>query len=339
MPAIRAVQADEAGSALRLVEREAGEPGPGHVRVTVEAGGICHSDSSFVNGQLPGLVFPVVPGHEIAGRIDVLGDGVVGRQPGDRVAVGWFGGHCGHCDPCRRGDHFHCVDSQIPGLSYPGGYADAVVVPANALARVPAGLTAAQAAPLACAGVTPFHALRTSGARPGDLVAVLGVGGLGHLGVQFAAKMGFDTVAVARGTEKAELAADLGARHYIDSTAQDVPAELRRLGGARVVLATASRSEAIAGAVDGLAPYGELVVVGIDAAPLPISPLQLINASRSVRGHPSGTATDTEDTLAFAAMTGVEPMIEEVPLEQAQAAYTRMMDNRARFRMVLTTGN
>jgi alcohol dehydrogenase len=332
----RTAQVDAPGGPLRVIDREAEPPGPGMVRIAVEACGICHSDSAFVIGYLPGLAFPVTPGHEVAGRIDAVGEGADGWQVGDRVAVGWFGGYCTRCRTCRRGDFVHCENARIPGLSYRGGYAEMLTVPATAPARIPPELSAVQAAPLACAGVTVYGALRDSAARPGDLVVVLGLGGLGHLGVQYAAKMGFDTVAVARGPEKEQLARHLGARHYIDSTAQDVSAELLKRGGARVVLATAANSAAMASGLDALAPRGELLAVGITPEPMPISPLQLNVPGRVVRGHPAGSPADIEDAMAFAALTGVRAMVEEVPLERAAEAYERMMRNEARFRLVLT---
>ncbi|HEV2634637.1 MAG TPA: alcohol dehydrogenase catalytic domain-containing protein [Actinocrinis sp.] len=335
---VRSVQVDAPEGELRVVDREVPDPGYGQVRIAVEASGICHSDDAFIAGALPGLTFPLTPGHEIAGHIEALGEGVRGWAVGDRVAVGWFGGYCTTCPQCRRGQFVHCLNAQIPGLSYRGGYADAVVVPATALARVPDRMSTVQAAPMACAGVTCFGALRNSGARPGDLVAVLGLGGLGHLGVQFAAKMGFDTVVIARGQDKASFAASLGSRHYIDATSQDVAAELQRLGGARIVLATASNSDAISGTVEGLAPNGELVVIGIDPEPLRVAPLQLILQGRSVHGHPAGSPADIEDTMAFAELTGISALVEEVPLEQAAEGYARMASNKARFRVVLTTG-
>jgi alcohol dehydrogenase len=334
---IRSVQVSEPGGSLSLVADQKQEPRRGQVRIAVEACGICHTDATFVHGLFPGLSFPLTPGHEIAGRIDAIGEGIEVWKEGDRVAVGWFGGHCGHCDPCRRGDFIHCQFGEIPGLSYPGGYADAIVVPANALARIPEPLSAADAAPLACAGVTVFNALRRSHARPGDLVAILGLGGLGHLGVQFADKMGFHPVVIARGQEKAGFATDLGARDYIDSTRQDVAAELQPMGGASVILATASNSEAIAVTVDGLAPNGELLVVGADAQPMPISPIQLISHSKTVHGHPAGTAMDIEETMRFAALSGVRAIVEQRPLDEVQAAFDRMLANEARFRIVLTT--
>ncbi|MEU9152128.1 alcohol dehydrogenase catalytic domain-containing protein [Streptomyces sp. NPDC048417] len=338
MSTIRSVTVSEPSGKLHVVEREAVAPAHGQVRIAVEACGVCHTDSQFVDNHLPRLTFPVTPGHEIAGRIAEVGPGVRRWAVGDRVAVGWFGGHCTYCAPCRRGDFVHCEQAQVPGLAYPGGYAESVTVPANALARVPDELTAVEAAPLACAGVTTFAALRRGQARPGDLVAVLGLGGLGHLGVQFAARMGYDTAVIARGEEKASLARELGARHYIDSTRQDVAGELTALGGASAVLATAANADAMAVAVDGLKANGELLVVGIDAAPMQLSPLQLITNSRTVHGHPSGDAMDVEDTLAFAALHGIRAWVEEAPLEEAAAAYDRMMRNEARFRMVLTTG-
>ncbi|MFE4514795.1 alcohol dehydrogenase catalytic domain-containing protein [Kitasatospora sp. NPDC056783] len=334
----RAARVAAPGSALELSEVPVREPGPGEVRIAVEACGVCHSDLLIAGGALPGTTFPVTPGHEIAGRVEVLGEGVEGWKVGDRVAVGWYGGSCGRCEACRSGDGIHCPELRVPGAAYPGGYADSVVVPAMAPAAIPEGLGAAEAAPLACAGVTVFNALRHCAARPGDTVAVLGLGGLGHLGVQFARAMGFRTVAIARGAEKEPLAHELGAEHYVDSTAGDVARALQGLGGAKVVLATAANADAMSATVDGLGRRGELVIVGASADPLAISPLQLIGGGRRVYGHASGTAVDTEDTLRFAALTGVRAWIEEVPLEQAAAAVARMAGGRARFRMVLTTG-
>ncbi|MDQ1485187.1 MAG: alcohol dehydrogenase [Actinomycetota bacterium] len=338
MPTVRAVQADSPGARLRLVDREIGEPGYGEVRVTVEACGVCHTDAFFIDGAFPGLSFPVTPGHEIAGRIDAIGEGVLRWQTGERVTVGWFGGNCGYCDPCRSGDLVHCEVGLVTGWASPGGYADSIVVPASALARIPDDLSAVDAAPMACAGVTMFNSLRHSGARAGDLVAILGLGGLGHLGVQFATKMGYRTVVIARGQEKATLAEQLGAQHYIDSLTSDVAAELQDLGGARVVQATAANADAMAATVDGLSPHGELLVLGVVPEPLRISPLQLISQSKTVHGHPGGTAMDVEQTLNFAAQHGIRAMTEEVPLEAAAAGYERMLSNQARFRVVLTTG-
>ncbi|MFJ9448117.1 alcohol dehydrogenase catalytic domain-containing protein [Kitasatospora sp. NPDC101235] len=336
--AFRAVQVTAPGAAPVLVEVARPEPGPGAVRITVEACGVCHSDLLIASGNLPGSAFPITPGHEIAGRIDALGDGVEGWQVGDRVAVGWYGGSCGHCDACRSGDAVHCPRLAIPGVAYPGGYADSVVVPAIALAAVPDELTAAEAAPLACAGVTVFNALRRSAARPGDTVAVLGLGGLGHLGVQFAQRMGFRTVAIARGAEKKALALELGAAHYIDSTAGDVAEALQHLGGAKVVLATATDAAAMSATVDGLGRRGELVVIGIGSEPLQLTALQLLRGDRKIYGHSSGTAVDTQDALRFAARTGVRAWIEQVPLEETAQAVAKMTSGRARFRMVVTTG-
>jgi D-arabinose 1-dehydrogenase-like Zn-dependent alcohol dehydrogenase len=338
MPQIRAVQVPRAGGDFELVEREAPEPGHGEVRVTVQACGICHSDALTKEGHWPGIAYPRVPGHEIAGVVDLAGEGVEGWVPGQRVGIGWFGGICRRCDPCRRGDFIDCVALRIPGISYDGGYAEAVVVPEEALARVPDDLAAEDAAPLMCAGITTFNALRHSGALPGDVVAVLGVGGLGHLGVQYAARLGFRTVAIARGKDKEALAHDLGAHHYIDSTSADVAGELQAIGGAKVVLATVTSAAAMAAAFDGLGARGRLVVVGAAPDPIEVSPAQLITNSRTITGHASGTSKDSEDTLAFSDLVGIRPRIETLPLERAAEAYDRMMAGDARFRMVLTTG-
>jgi D-arabinose 1-dehydrogenase-like Zn-dependent alcohol dehydrogenase len=335
MAKMQAVHVVRAG-ALELVERDLPQPARGEVRVRVEACGVCHSDSLTVEVQWPGLSLPRIPGHEIAGVIDALGAGVAGWRVGQRVGVGWFGGHCGYCEPCRRGWLIDCRNLRIPGISYDGGYAEAIVVPADALAVLPDDLGAAEAAPLLCAGVTTFNALRHSGAMPGDVVAILGIGGLGHLGVQFANKLGFRTVAIARGADKEPLARKLGAHHYIDSAAEDVAAALNRLGGARVVLATITSAKAMSPVINGLAVRGQLIVVGIDAEPIQISPLQLLVSSRSVVGHASGASIDSQDTLAFSALSGVRPMIETIPLARAPEAYARMMRGDARFRMVLT---
>ncbi|MFJ4523429.1 alcohol dehydrogenase [Streptomyces sp. NPDC088810] len=341
MSTYRVAQVTEPGGTFELAEREVPQPGPGHVRIAVEACGICHSDALFVSGGLPGVSFPEVPGHEIAGRVEELGEGVRERgwQVGDRVAVGWFGGSCGHCTPCREGDFIVCRNLKVPGWAYDGGFGEKVIAPADALARIPEGLAANDAGPMACAGVTTYNGLRRSSARPGDLVAVLGLGGLGHLGVQYAVAMGFETVGIARGAEKADFAKQLGAHHYIDSTSGTPVAEaLQSLGGAKVVLATAGNSEAITATVDGLAHRGELVAIGADTAPLGISPAQLLMAGRVVRGHPSGTSQDVEDTMAFSALHGIRPMTEPVRLEQAGEAYDKMLSGAARFRMVLTMG-
>lgn len=336
---MRVAQFPAAGEAIEIVERPLPEPGPGEVRITVEACGVCHTDAIFASGHFPGITFPLVAGHEIAGRIDTLGHGVTAWAVGDRVAVGWFGGHCHTCRPCRAGDFISCVSLQTPGLSYQGGFADAVVVPDSALARIPDALTAIEAAPLGCAGVTTFNALRRSGARAGDLVAIVGLGGLGHLGVQYAAKMGYETVAIARGADKESFARQLGATHYIDSTASNVAEALMALGGANAVIATAANSDAMAATLDGLAPNGQLTIIGADGTPMPVSPFQLLGMSRRVVGHPSGTSLDVEDTMEFTALSGIHPMTETAPLEDAQAAYERMLRGDARFRMVLVTGN
>jgi len=322
---------------LELVERDIPEPGPEQVRIKVEACGICHSDAFTKEGIFPGIRYPIVPGHEIAGHIDAVGPGVTPWQTGQRVGVGWHGGHCRRCEPCRRGDFINCRNLKIPGISYDGGYAEYLVAPAEALALIPDDLEAERAAPLLCAGITTYNALRNSGARAGDLVGILGIGGLGHLGVQFAAKMGFETVAIARGRDKEALARKLGAQHYLDSKAQNVAAELTRLGGARVILATVTSAKAMSAVIGGLGVNGKLLVVGASADPIEVSPVQLISARRSIQGWPSGTAIDSEDTLAFSVMSGVRPMIETMPLERAAEAYERMMSGNARFRMVLTT--
>lgn len=339
MSTYRVAQVAAPDGRLEVVEREVPRPGPGHVRIAVEACGVCHSDVFFVNALVPGVRFPVVPGHEIAGRIEEIGEGTYsGWQVGERVAVGWFGGSCHHCTPCRQGDFIVCENLKVPGWAYDGGYAEAVIAPADALARIPDALAATDAAPLGCAGVTTYNGLRRSSARPGDLVAVLGIGGLGHLGVKYAAAMGFETAAIARGAEKAEFAKQLGAHHYIDSTADTPVADaLQSLGGAKVILATAAKSDAITATVDGLRPRGELVVIGADAEPLGVSPNQLLMKARIIRGHPSGTAQDVEDTMAFSALHGIRPTVEIAPLDQADEAYRKMLSGNARFRMVLTT--
>jgi D-arabinose 1-dehydrogenase-like Zn-dependent alcohol dehydrogenase len=337
MATMRAVQVTEANGALELVEREVPSPGPGEVLVKVEACGVCHSDAFAVTGGYPGVSFPVVPGHEVAGTVAALGDGVDYWDAGRRVGVGWFGGNCNHCEPCRRGHLIACRNMGIPGVTFDGGYADYVLVPAAALAALPDDLSFEDAAPLMCAGVTTFNGLRESGVRAGGVVAVLGVGGLGHLGVQFAAKLGFHTVAIARGTEKEPLARELGAHDYIDSTAGDVAAELQKLGGADVVLATVTNADAMAATVGGLAPGGRLVVLGASMDPMPVPPAALIGGENVIAGHASGTSQDSEDTLAFSARTGVRPRIETVDLADAASAYQKMMAGDARFRMVLTT--
>ena len=328
----------EAGGPLELREREIPEPEPGEVRVRVQACGVCHSDSYAMEGRFPGVMYPVVPGHEVAGVVDAVGDGAHGWKAGERVGVGWFGGSCGYCEPCRRGDLVDCQNKPIPGVTADGGYAEYLVCRAGALARMPDDLRAEEAAPLMCAGVTTFNALRRSGTRAGGLVAVLGIGGLGHLGVQFAVRLGFETVAVARGKEKEDLARRLGAHHYVDSEAEDVAAALSRLGGAAAILATVTSASAMTAAFGGLGVRGRMIVVGASGEQLTVTPGQLIGGNRSIHGHASGTSMDSQDTLAFSALTGVRPMIETMPLEHAVEAYARMMSNKARFRIVLLTG-
>jgi D-arabinose 1-dehydrogenase-like Zn-dependent alcohol dehydrogenase len=331
-----AVHIASAGGPLELAEVETLPPGRDEVRLTVRACGVCGTDRHFAHGGFPDMQWPLTLGHEIAGTIAELGEGVEEFAVGDRVAVGWFGGCCFHCDPCRKGAFIHCANGKVPSWQYPGGYAESVTVPANALARIPSELSDVEAAPMGCAGVTTYNALRHTRALPGDRVAILGVGGLGHLGVQFARAMGFETVAIARGTGKAEDARKLGAHHYIDSTSGDVSEALRALGGAAVVLATAGNSAAMADTVGGLLPQGELVTIGVTPEPLPISPVQLITPGLSIIGHPSGTAKDVEETMHFAVLSGVRAWIEELPLSQAAEGYAAMEQGRAHYRTVLT---
>ncbi|MEB3981402.1 alcohol dehydrogenase catalytic domain-containing protein [Mycobacterium sp. 663a-19] len=336
MPTHQAVRVQSAGGPLELAEVETRPPGRDEVRIAVTACGVCGTDAHFVHGGFPNMTWPLTPGHEIAGTIADVGQGVVGFAPGDRVAVGWFGGCCYHCDPCRKGVFIHCANGKVPSWHYPGGYAESVTVPASALARIPSGLSDVEAAPMGCAGVTTYNALRHTRALPGDRVAILGIGGLGHLGVQFARAMGFETIAIARGTGKAEDARKLGAHHYIDSTGGDVAEALQALGGAAVVLGTAGNSQAMADTVGGLQPQGELITIGVTADPLPVSPLQLINPGLSITGHPSGTAKDVEDTMHFAVLSGVRAWIEELPLSQAADGYAAMEQGRSHYRTVLT---
>ncbi|MFA4903892.1 MAG: alcohol dehydrogenase [Desulfobaccales bacterium] len=338
MAKMRAVQVPHPNGPLELVERDLPEPSPGSVRIKVQACGICHSDAMTKEGTFPGISYPRVPGHEVAGIIDAVGPGVLGWEAGQRVGVGWHGGHCGYCDSCRRGDFWACLNTPlVPGVSYDGGYADYMVAPAGALALIPSELTPVEAGPLMCAGITTFNALRHSGARPGDVVAVLGIGGLGHLGVQFAAKMGFKTIAIARGQDKEPLARQLGAWRYIDSQSQDVAAELGKLGGAKVILATVTSSKAMAATVGGLGVNGKLLILGASSDPLEVSPLALLMRRQSIAGWFSGTSIDSQDTMAFSVLTGVRSMSEVYPLERAAEAYERMMSGKARFRVVLTT--
>lgn len=333
----RAVRVPSAGAGkLELTTVPVEEPGAGYVRVRVHACGICHSDLLTVQNAWPGISYPRAPGHEIAGTIDAIGLGVMGWNLGERVGVGWHGGHDGYCDRCRRGDFLTCRNLQIPGIAYDGGYADYVMVPAVALARIPDGLPFEEAAPLMCAGVTTFNSLRHSVAGPGEVVAVLGIGGLGHLGVQFAAKMGFHTVAIARGKDKEAYAHELGARQYIDSQSTDVAAELQKLGGAKVILSTVTSAAAMEPLIGALGVDGQLLIVGAAMDPLSVPTAHMIGGRHSIKAWPSGTCVDSEDTMKFSVLTGVHPKIETMPLERAAEAYQRMLDGKARFRMVLT---
>src|SRR5437762_2849705 len=324
------------GADFQIVEREIPEPGPGHVRIKVQACGVCHSDVLTKEGAWPGIQYPRVPGHEVAGIIDELGAGVSEWKKGQRVGVGWHGGHDGTCLACRRGDFGNCQNMKIAGISYDGGYEQYMVAPVEALAAMPENLSDVEAAPLLCAGITTFNALRHSGALPSDLVAVQGIGGLGHLGIQFASKFGYKVAAIGRGPENAELAKKLGANVYIDSKATNAAEELQKLGGAQVILATAPSSKAMSEVIDGLGPNGKLIVVGAAFDPIEVTPVQLISGSKSIQGWASGTAADAEDTLRFAELSGVRPMIETYPLEKAAEAYARMMSGKAQFRVVLT---
>ena len=339
MTKMRAVQVPRPKGPLEVVEREIPETKPGSVRIKVQACGICHSDSLTKDGLMPGLQYPRVPGHEVIGVVDAVGQGVAQWKPGQRVGVGWHAGHCGYCNNCSRGDFFACQTSTlVSGLTFDGGYADYMVAPAEGIAAIPEELSAVEAAPLMCAGITTFNCLRNSGARAGDVVAILGLGGLGHLGVQYAAKMGFRTVGIARGKDKEPLAMKLGAHHYIDSQSQDPAAELLKLGGAKVILATATNAEAMSAVSGGLGVNGTLMIIG--AVPsMQISPIQLLMGRQSVKGWYSGMAIDSQDTLAFSVLSGVRAMNEVYPLEKAPEAYERMMSGKARFRVVLTTGN
>jgi len=333
---MKAAQISKAGGDWELVERDVPEPGPDQVRVKVEACGICHSDALVKEGLWPGLQYPRVPGHEIAGRVDAVGANVASWAIGQRVGVGWHGGHCFVCEQCRRGDFAMCINRKVTGIDFDGGYATHVIVPAVALAAIPDDLPAEEAGPFMCAGVTVFNALRNSGARAGEVVAVHGIGGLGHLGVQYARRMGFNTVAINRGKDKEELARQLGAHSYIDATAQDIVAELQKLGGASVILATAPNAQAISGLVDGLAPSGKLLVPAAPLEPLSINVFSLIMKRSSVAGWYSGTAKDSQDTLEFSALSGVHPMIEKYPLDRVAEAYEQMHSGKVRFRVVLT---
>jgi D-arabinose 1-dehydrogenase-like Zn-dependent alcohol dehydrogenase len=334
MSTYRAVQVTSPGK-FELVNRPLLDPAPGKVRIRVEACGICHSDSVTVDALVPGITYPRVPGHEVVGKIDAIGEGVAGWKIGQRVGVGYLGGHCGVCIYCRRGDFVNCTNQPWSGAHFDGGYAESMTAIPSGLVSIPDGLNAVDAAPLLCAGLTTFNALRHSLAEPGDLVAVLGVGGLGHLGVQFARHMGFRVAAIARGAEKEPLAKQLGAHHYIDSKAGDPAAALQALGGAKVILATTSDSKSMTDLVRGLLPRGKLIVAGAPATPLEISPLLLIFGSRAVEGTLTGSSIQNEDTLAFSVLQNIKPMIETVPLEKAAEGYQRMSSNKARFRVVI----
>lgn len=338
MARMKVVQVPKPGASFEIVERDIPQPGPGQVRVQVHACGICHSDQLTKEGLFPGIQYPRVPGHEISGHIDAVGAGVTQWKPGQHVGVGWHGGHCFICENCRRGDFILCLNQKITGISFDGGYEEYVVVPAEAVAAVPDGIAADEAAPLLCAGITVFNAMRNSGTRAGELVAIQGLGGLGHLGVQYARQMGFRTVAIGRGSDKEPLARKLGAHVYVDSGATDAAAELRKLGGARLILATAPDARGISAIAGGLASNGELLVVGVPDQPITTNVMQIVGGRQNIQGWPSGSAIDSEDTLRFSVLTGVRPMIEKYPLEKAAEAYERMRSGKARFRVVLTMG-
>jgi D-arabinose 1-dehydrogenase-like Zn-dependent alcohol dehydrogenase len=339
MAKMRVAQVSRPGGPLEIVEREIPEPGPGFVRIKVQACGVCHSDSVTKDGLFPGIQYPRVPGHEVIGAIDAIGPNVPRWKPGQRVGVGWNGGFCGYCDSCRRGDFFACQTStEVTGITRDGGYAEYMLAPISALALVPDVLRSADAAPLLCAGVTTFNCLRNSGARPGDLVAVVGIGGLGHLAVQFAAKMGCKTVAIARGTDEEPLARQLGAHYHIDNKTQDPAAELQKLGGAKVILATVTSADAMKAVLGGLAANGKLMIIG--AVPsLEINSLQMLLRNQSVQGWYSGTSIDSQDTLNFSVLSGVRSMNEVFPLDRVGEAYDHMLSGKARFRVVLNIGS
>jgi D-arabinose 1-dehydrogenase-like Zn-dependent alcohol dehydrogenase len=335
MSKMKVVQVSKPGGNFEIVERDIPDPGRIQVRVKVEACGVCHSDALTKEGLWPGIQYPRVPGHEIAGRVDAVGTDVTNWKAGQRVGVGWHGGHDFTCNACRRGDFVNCKNEKITGISHDGGYAEYMIAPAESVAAIPEELSAPEAAPLLCAGITVFNALRNSGARVGDLVAIQGIGGLGHLGIQYARQMGFRTFAIGRGKGTEELAHKLGAAHYVDTEAGDPAAALQRFGGARVILATAPDSKAMSALVNGLSANGELVVVGASGDPITVTPIQLITGRKALQGWASGTAMDSEDTLQFSALSGVRPMIEKYPLEKVAEAYDQMMSGRARFRAVL----
>jgi D-arabinose 1-dehydrogenase-like Zn-dependent alcohol dehydrogenase len=334
MAKMKAVQVSKAGGPFEVVERDVRDPGPGEVRIKVEACGVCHSDALTRGGQYPGLTLPRVPGHEIAGRVDAVGANVTAWKTGERVGVGWHGGHCFQCNACRKGLFINCEKAQVTGISFDGGYAEYAVVPFQAVARIPEGMDAADAGPLLCAGVTTYNSLRNSGARSGDTVAILGIGGLGHLAVQYAARMGFRTIAVSRGADKEALARQLGAHEYLDTQAIDAAEGLQKLGGADLVLATAPNSDAIAATLNGLKPRGKLLIVAAAFEPIQISGLSLLSG-KTVAGWPSGSAFDSEETMAFSALTNVRPQIEKFKLDQAEEAFNKMMANKVCFRAVL----
>jgi alcohol dehydrogenase/propanol-preferring alcohol dehydrogenase len=336
MSTMHAVQVSDAGGDFEIVERSIPDPAPNEVRVQVEACGICHSDAFVKEGTFPGIDYPRVPGHEVAGVVDAVGENVSEWSTGDRVGVGWHGGHCFTCEACREGDFVNCENGLITGISFDGGYAEYMTAPAEAVAKMPDDLSAEEAAPLLCAGITTYNALRNQDLRPGDFVAVQGIGGLGHLGVQYAAAMGFEVAALSTSADKEQLALDLGASHFIDASSDDAAEALQGLGGADLILATAPSSPAITSVVGGLGRDGSLVIVAATGEPIEVSPMALIQGRKSVSGWPSGSANDSEDTLDFSALTGVTPEIETFPLDEASTAYSRMMNNEARFRAVLT---
>ena len=333
---MKVAQISRPGAEFEIVERDLPKPGEGHVRIKVEACGVCHSDVLTKDGLWPGIRYPRVPGHEVAGVIDELGAGVSEWKVGQRVGVGWHGGQDNTCVACRRGDFRNCQNLKIPGISYDGGYQQYMVAPVEALAAIPKTLKAVEAAPLLCAGITTFNALRHSGAMPGDLVAVQGIGGLGHLGIQFASKFGYKVAAIGRGSENAALAKKLGASVYVDSKSTNAAEELQKLGGAQVILATAPSSKAMSELINGLGPNGRLMVIGATFDPIEVTPIQLISGSRTIQGWAAGTAADSEDTMRFAELAGVRPMMETYPLEKAAEAYARMLSGNAQFRVVLT---
>jgi D-arabinose 1-dehydrogenase-like Zn-dependent alcohol dehydrogenase len=338
MPKMRAIQVSKAKGPFELIEREIPNPTPGTVRVKIQACGICHSDCMVKDGLFPNIQYPRVPGHEVAGVIDDLGEGVTDWKVGQRVGIGWYGGHCNSCEACRRGNFILCSKGKICGISYDGGYAEYMIAPKEALALIPDELSAVEAAPLLCAGITTFNAIRNSCARPGDTVAVLGIGGLGHLAVQYCAKMGFKTIAIARGKDKEVLAKQLGAKHYIDSQAVDPAQELHKLGGAKVILSTVTNNDALSAVVGGLSNNGELIILGVPFEPIKVSALHLIMGNRSVKGWASGTSMDSQDTMNFSALTNVRSMNQTFPLEKVEEAFQLMLDGKARFRVVLVTG-